>query len=88
MLSSLLICNHQVIRSIRIAGTSNIKGLQRCKPFSFAQVSTNCQPRQRVELSNTALLVEMTLNLPMVAGTLLMVGSCLIALKLNHCERA
>jgi hypothetical protein len=51
-------------------------------------VSTNCQPRQRVELSNTALLVEMTLNLPMVAGTLLMVGGCLIALKLNHCERA
>jgi hypothetical protein len=38
-----LICNHQVASSKPAVGTSNIKGLQRCKPFSFGAVSTNCQ---------------------------------------------
>ena len=43
------ICNHQVASSKPAVGTRNIKGLQRCKPFCFGRVSTNCQPRQRIQ---------------------------------------
>ena len=30
-----VICNQKVVGSIPIAGTSKIKGLQRCSPFCF-----------------------------------------------------
>ena len=38
-----MICNHQVASSKPAVGTKNIKGLQKCKPFSFGPVPTKCQ---------------------------------------------